>query len=68
MNFTKTSGTFSLDTVIPDFFHLQIALAARNRHYSDLMTFLGSTIIPRTRLKRAHEIAAPVLAARIRKG
>ena len=42
------------DTVSPDFrFHMQIALAAGNRHYSDLMSSLGPNIIPRTRLNTA---------------
>jgi DNA-binding FadR family transcriptional regulator len=42
------------DTVSPDFrFHMQVAIAAGNRHYSDLMTSLGPTIIPRTRLNTA---------------
>jgi DNA-binding FadR family transcriptional regulator len=42
------------EAVNPDFqFHLQIALAAGNRHFADLMTHLGMVIIPRTRVNTA---------------
>ena len=42
------------DTVSPDFrFHQQVALAAGNRHYSELITALGPSIIPRTRVNTA---------------
>ncbi|WP_258130089.1 FadR/GntR family transcriptional regulator [Achromobacter anxifer] len=50
-----TSG----DTVTPDFqFHLLVAQATGNRYFADLMSHLGSAIIPRTRInsaKFAHE-------------
>lgn len=39
------------DTVSPDFrFHLQIASATGNPYFADIMTHLGTTIIPRTRV------------------
>jgi len=39
------------DTVTPDFrFHLQIAQATGNPYFADIMTHLGTTIIPRTRI------------------
>jgi DNA-binding FadR family transcriptional regulator len=39
------------DTVSPDFrFHLQIAKATGNRYFSDIMSHLGATLIPRTRI------------------
>ena len=39
------------DTVSPDFrFHLQIAQATGNPYFADIMTHLGTTIIPRTRV------------------
>jgi GntR family transcriptional repressor for pyruvate dehydrogenase complex len=39
------------DTVAPDFrFHLQIAQATGNPYFADIMSHLGTTIIPRTRL------------------
>lgn len=39
------------DTVSPDFrFHLQIAHATGNPYFADIMTHLGTTIIPRTRV------------------
>lgn len=39
------------DTVSPDFqFHFLIAQATGNRYFSDIMSHLGTTIIPRTRL------------------
>jgi DNA-binding FadR family transcriptional regulator len=42
------------DAVNPDFqFHLQIALASGNHHFADLMTHLGTLVIPRTRLDTA---------------
>jgi len=43
-----------LDAVPSDFqFHVEIARATGNRHFADLMTYLGTVIIPRTRLKTA---------------
>ena len=42
------------DAVGPDFqFHLEISRATQNSHFADLMTTLGSMIIPRSRLDRA---------------
>lgn len=39
------------DAVPPDFqFHMEIANATGNRHFADLMTYLGAMIIPRTRV------------------
>lgn len=42
------------DAVPSDFqFHVEVARATGNRHFADLLTFLGTMIIPRTRLKTA---------------
>ncbi|WP_310567647.1 FadR/GntR family transcriptional regulator [Hydrogenophaga sp.] len=42
------------DAVPSDFqFHMEVARATGNRHFADLMTYLGTMIIPRTRLKTA---------------
>ncbi|MEZ5645527.1 MAG: FadR/GntR family transcriptional regulator [Burkholderiaceae bacterium] len=42
------------DAVPSDFqFHMEVARATGNRHFADLMTWLGTVIIPRTRLKTA---------------
>ncbi|WP_345060554.1 FadR/GntR family transcriptional regulator [Acidovorax lacteus] len=42
------------DAVPSDFqFHMEVARATGNRHFADLMTYLGTVIIPRTRLKTA---------------
>jgi GntR family transcriptional repressor for pyruvate dehydrogenase complex len=39
------------DTVAPDFrFHLQIAQATGHPYFADIMSHLGTTIIPRTRI------------------
>lgn len=39
------------DAVSPDFrFHLAIANATGNRYFADIMSHLGSTVIPRTRI------------------
>lgn len=39
------------DAVPPDFqFHMEVAGATGNQHFSDLMTYLGTMIIPRTRV------------------
>jgi len=44
----------SSDAVNPDFeFHLQVALASGNRHFADLMSHLGTLVIPRARLNTA---------------
>ena len=43
------------DAVPPDFqFHMEVARATGNRHFSDLMNYLGTMIIPRTRVNTAH--------------
>jgi GntR family transcriptional repressor for pyruvate dehydrogenase complex len=40
--------------VPPDFqFHMEVARATGNRHFADLMTYLGTMIIPRTRINTA---------------
>jgi DNA-binding FadR family transcriptional regulator len=42
------------DAVPSDFqFHMEVARATGNRHFTELMTYLGTMIIPRTRLKTA---------------
>lgn len=42
------------DAVPSDFqFHMEVARATGNRHFADLMMYLGTVIIPRTRLKTA---------------
>ena len=42
------------DTVSPDFrFHLQVALSTGNRYFADIMSHLGTTIIPRTRVNHS---------------
>ncbi len=39
------------DAVPPDFqFHMEVARSTGNRHFTDLMTYLGTMIIPRTRV------------------
>lgn len=44
------------DTVSPDFrFHLQVAFATGNRYFGDILSHLGTTIIPRTRVQ-AHRV------------
>lgn len=43
------------DAVPSDFqFHLEVARATGNRHFADLMTYLGAMIIPRTRVNTAN--------------
>lgn len=40
------------NTVAPDFrFHLEIAQATGNQYFADIMSHLGTTIIPRTRIQ-----------------
>jgi len=42
------------DAIPSDFqFHMEVAKATGNRHFADLMTYLGAHIIPRTRLNTA---------------
>lgn len=51
------------DTVTPDFrFHHEIARATGNPYFSDIMSHLGTTIIPRTRISSAMRVA-PALRA-----
>jgi GntR family transcriptional repressor for pyruvate dehydrogenase complex len=46
------------DSVPSDFqFHLEIARATQNSHFTELMTTLGSTIIPRARLEAPDAIS-----------
>jgi GntR family transcriptional repressor for pyruvate dehydrogenase complex len=41
----------AVDTVEPDFrFHLQIAYSTGNRYFADIMSYLGTNTIPRTRV------------------
>ncbi|MBD1553355.1 FadR/GntR family transcriptional regulator [Pseudomonas typographi] len=48
------SAAHATDAVASDFqFHLRIALATGNRYFTDIMTHLGTSIIPRTRLNSA---------------
>ena len=43
------------DAVPPDFqFHMEIARSTGNRHFADLMTYLGTMIIQRTRVNTTH--------------
>src|SRR5437867_12538613 len=43
------------DAVPPDFpFHMEVARSTGNRHFAELMTYLGTMIIPRTRVNTAH--------------
>ena len=47
-----------LDAVGPDFqFHLEVARATQNEHFSELITTLGQMIIPRSRLDGADALA-----------
>jgi GntR family transcriptional repressor for pyruvate dehydrogenase complex len=44
----------SSDAVPSDFqFHMEVANATGNRHFAELMTYLGTRIIPRTRINTA---------------
>lgn len=44
------------DAVPSDFdFHMEVAKATGNRHFADLMTYLGKRIIPRTRVNTADQ-------------
>ncbi|MCY1510471.1 FCD domain protein [compost metagenome] len=48
------SVTHDSDAVASDFqFHLKIADATGNRYFTDIMSHLGTAIIPRTRLNSA---------------
>ena len=47
----KVSIQQDSDAVPPDFqFHMEVAHSTGNRHFADLMTYLGTMIIPRTRV------------------
>jgi GntR family transcriptional regulator, transcriptional repressor for pyruvate dehydrogenase complex len=47
----QTSIQEDSDAVPSDFsFHMEVAKATGNRHFADLMTYLGTMIIPRTRV------------------
>ncbi|HEX5685637.1 MAG TPA: FadR/GntR family transcriptional regulator [Ideonella sp.] len=49
------------DAVSADFqFHLEIARATQNSHFADMMTTLGSSIIPRARLTQAEGADEPM--------
>jgi GntR family transcriptional repressor for pyruvate dehydrogenase complex len=51
----QTSIQEDSDAVPSDFsFHMEVAKATGNRHFADLMTYLGTMIIPRTRLNTAN--------------
>jgi len=51
------------NSVAPDFqFHLEIARATQNSHFAELMTTLGSQIIPRARLEPVADMSAERLA------
>src|SRR3546814_7058739 len=48
------SAAHSSDAVSSDFqFHLQIAEATGNRYFTDIMSHLGTTLIPRSRVNSA---------------
>lgn len=47
----ETAVQNEANTVPSDFaFHLEVAKATGNRHFADLMTYLGTMVIPRTRV------------------
>jgi GntR family transcriptional repressor for pyruvate dehydrogenase complex len=51
------------DSVVADFqFHLEIARATQNSHFAELMSTLGSQIIPRARLEPTIDMSAERLA------
>jgi DNA-binding FadR family transcriptional regulator len=50
----QTSIEEDSDAVPSDFaFHMEVAKSTGNRHFADLMTYLGTMIIPRTRINTA---------------
>ncbi len=50
----QTSIEEDSDAVPSDFaFHMEVAKATGNRHFADLMAYLGTMIIPRTRINTA---------------
>ena len=51
----QESVSLDSDAVPPDFqFHMEVARSTGNRHFADLMTYLGTMIIPRTRVNTLH--------------
>ncbi|MBV8618061.1 MAG: FadR family transcriptional regulator [Curvibacter sp.] len=55
-------------TVSPDFrFHLEIAQATGNRYFVDIMSHLGPTIIPRTRISSAMRVAPELRVQHLQK-
>ncbi len=51
LNAFQESIDHDSDAVPPDFqFHMEVARATGNQHFADLMTYLGTMIIPRTRV------------------
>ena len=51
------------DGVPADFqFHMEVARATGNQHFADLMTYLGTMIIPRTRVKTLENVPEGRLA------
>jgi len=51
------------DAVPADFqFHMEVARATGNQHFADLMTYLGTMIIPRTRVKTLQHVPEGRLA------
>ncbi|MDH4450503.1 MAG: FadR/GntR family transcriptional regulator [Rhodoferax sp.] len=55
------------DAVPSDFnFHMEVAKATGNRHFADLMTYLGTMIIPRTRINTARSAPEGRLAYLLR--
>ncbi|WP_338514258.1 FadR/GntR family transcriptional regulator [Pseudomonas poae] len=54
LNESAAHAAHAGDAVASDFaFHLEIALSTGNRYFTDIMTHLGTSIIPRTRLNSA---------------
>ena len=54
LNAFQASINIDSDGVPPDFqFHMEVARSTGNRHFADLMTYLGTMIIPRTRVNTA---------------
>lgn len=52
----QDSITHDSDAVPSDFqFHMEVSRATGNRHFAELMTYLGTMIIPRTRIKTAQQ-------------
>ena len=59
----QESITQESDGVPADFqFHMEVARATGNQHFADLMTYLGTMIIPRTRVKTLEHVPEGRLA------